>query len=108
MRNEYQEYFLSSDPKEIEQERKKRSALISLFPKTLGKEDKTIYVLLNNDNSVTDGSKGNDYNKHIVRKVRTEEESVLSCLTDSENKQLMKLLLKIKENMVEVCEKNKY
>ena len=63
MRNEYQEYFLSSDPKEIEQERKKRSALISLFPKTLGKEDKTIYVLLNNDNSVTDGSKGNDYNK---------------------------------------------
>lgn len=52
--------------------------------------------------------KGNDYNKHIVRKVRTEEENVLSCLTDSENKQLMKLLLKIKENMVEVCEKNKY
>lgn len=52
--------------------------------------------------------KGKDYNKHIVRKVRTEEENVLSCLTDSENKQLMKLLLKIKENMVEVCEKNKY
>ncbi len=52
--------------------------------------------------------KGKDYNRHIVRKVRTEEENVLSCLTDSENKQLMKLLLKIKENMVEVCEKNKY
>ena len=49
MKNEYQEYFLSIDPKEIEQERKKRSALISLFPKTSGKEDKTIYVLLNND-----------------------------------------------------------
>lgn len=52
--------------------------------------------------------KGKDYNKHIVKKVRNEEENVLSCLTDSENKQLMKLLLKIKENMVEVCEKNKY
>ena len=37
MKNNYQEFFLSSNPKEIEQAKKKRSALISLFPKRLGK-----------------------------------------------------------------------
>lgn len=49
--------------------------------------------------------KGINYNRVIVKKVRNEEEGVLSCLTESENRQLMKLLLKIKENMIEDCEK---
>ena len=39
MKNNYQEFFLSSNPKEIEQAKKKRSALISLFPKRLGEKD---------------------------------------------------------------------
>ena len=46
MRNDYQEFFRSSDPKEIEQAKKERSALISLFPKRLGTRDETQYVLL--------------------------------------------------------------
>ena len=46
MKNNYQEFFLSSNPKEIEQAKKKRSALISLFPKRLGTRDETQYVLL--------------------------------------------------------------
>ena len=49
MKNNYQEFFLSSNPKEIEQAKKKRSALISLFPKRLGEIDETTYVLLNEE-----------------------------------------------------------
>ena len=49
MKNNYQEFFLSSNPKEIEQAKKKRSALISLFPKRLGEKDETTYVLLNEE-----------------------------------------------------------
>ena len=49
MKNNYQEFFLSSNPKEIEQAKKKRSALISLFPKILGEKDETTYVLLNEE-----------------------------------------------------------
>ena len=52
--------------------------------------------------------KGINFTKHIVKKVRSTEEDILSCLTDGESRQLMKLLLKIKENMIEDCEKNKY
>ena len=62
MKNEYQEYFLSSDPKEIKQAMEERGELISLFPKSLGKEDKTIYALLNNDNSVIGVFRGANYN----------------------------------------------
>ncbi len=61
MKNNYQEFFLSSDPKEIEQARKKRHALISLFPKRLGKEDKTTYVLLNDYNSSSGVFKSKNY-----------------------------------------------
>ena len=49
MKNDSQEFFLSSNPKEIEQAKKKRSALISLFPKILGEKDETTYVLLNEE-----------------------------------------------------------
>ena len=49
MKNDYQEIFRSSDPEEIEQEKKKRSALISLFPKRLGIKDETQYVLLKDE-----------------------------------------------------------
>lgn len=62
MKNETQEFFLSSDPKEIKRAMKERGELISLFPKSLGKEDKTIYALLNNDNSVIGVFRGVNYN----------------------------------------------
>lgn len=61
MKNNYQEFFLSSDPKEIEQAIRKRGALISLFPNRLGKEDETTYVLLNDDNSVSRVFKSKNY-----------------------------------------------
>ena len=52
--------------------------------------------------------KGRKFNKYIVKKVREEEERILGCLTDAESKQLMKLLLKLKENILDDDEKNKY
>ena len=46
MDNSYEEFFYSEDPQEIEKEKKKRSALHSLFPNLMGgKNDKTNYVL---------------------------------------------------------------
>ena len=51
---------------------------------------------------------GREFNRIVVERVRCEEDNILKCLTDSESKQLMKLLLKIRENMVEDCEKNLY
>ena len=43
-----EEFFYSEDPQEIEKEKKKRSALHSLFPNLMGgKTDKTNYVLWN-------------------------------------------------------------
>lgn len=62
MKNDSQEFFLSSDPKEIKQAMEERGELISLFPKSLGKEDKTIYALLNNDNSIIGVFRGVNYN----------------------------------------------
>lgn len=61
MKNNYQEFFLSSNPKEIEQAKKKRSALISLFPKRLGEKDETTYVLLNDYNSSSGVFKSKNY-----------------------------------------------
>ena len=61
MANENQEFFRSSDPKEIEQAIRKRGALISLLPNRLGKEDETTYVLLNDDNSVSRVFKSKNY-----------------------------------------------
>ena len=52
--------------------------------------------------------KGREFNRIVVERVRMEEDEILKCLNDTENKQLMKLLLKIRENMVEDCEKNPY
>jgi DNA-binding MarR family transcriptional regulator len=50
--------------------------------------------------------KGRSYNRYIIKKVLKEEERALECLSDSENKQLHRLLLKIRENLVEDSEKN--
>ena len=48
MDNSYEEIFYSENPQEIEKEKKKRSALHSLFPNLMGsKADKTNYVLWN-------------------------------------------------------------
>ena len=48
MDNSYEEFFYSEDPQEIEKEKKKRSALHSLLPNSMGgKADKTNYVLWN-------------------------------------------------------------
>ena len=52
--------------------------------------------------------KGKNYNQYIVKKVRREENLILDCLTEAESRQLMKLLLKLKENILEDSEKNKY
>ncbi len=51
---------------------------------------------------------GREFNRIVVERVRSEEDDILKCLSDTETKQLMKLLLKIRENMVEDCEKNPY
>ena len=47
MKNDFEEYFYSDNLQEIENERKKRNALISMFPNLMGNEDKTKYVLRN-------------------------------------------------------------
>ena len=48
MENNYEEFFYSEDPQEIEKEKNKRSILHSLLPNLMGgKEDKTNYVLRN-------------------------------------------------------------
>lgn len=52
--------------------------------------------------------KGKSYNRYIIKKVIKEESEALECLTDTESKQLMRLLAKIKENLIEDNEKNKY
>lgn len=42
MENNYEEFFCSEDPQEIEKEKNKRSILHSLLPNLMGgKEDKT-------------------------------------------------------------------
>ena len=43
------EFFYSNNPEEIEKEKKKRKALHSLFPNSMGAEDKTNYVLLSDN-----------------------------------------------------------
>lgn len=50
MDNNYEEFFYSEDPQEIEKEKKKRNVLHSLFPNLMGgKEDRTNYVLKENN-----------------------------------------------------------
>ena len=51
-----------------------------------------------------------EYNNLILKYMgaRLGEDNILECLSEGESKQLMKLLLKIRENMVEDCEKNPY
>lgn len=43
------EFFISDNPEEIEKEKKKRQALHSFFPHSMGSEDNTRYVLLGNN-----------------------------------------------------------
>ena len=52
--------------------------------------------------------KGSAYNKYIVKRVRDIENNALSCLSDNETKQLVRILLKLKDNIIEDNEKNKY
>ena len=70
-----EEFFYSEDPQEIEKEKKKRSALHSLFPNLMGgKTDKTNYVLQKNKtdsnthnwNIEPDSSKNNRKNDTTV------------------------------------------
>jgi hypothetical protein len=50
MEKNYEEFFYSEDPQEIEKEKKKRNILHSLFPNLMGgKEDRTNYVLKENN-----------------------------------------------------------
>ena len=43
------EFFISDNPEEIEKEKKKRQALHSFFPHSMGSEDNTRYVFLGNN-----------------------------------------------------------
>lgn len=52
--------------------------------------------------------KGSTYNKYIVKKVKEVENNALKCLTDNESRQLMRILLKLKDNIIGENEKNKY
>ena len=52
--------------------------------------------------------KGKSYNRFIFKKVIFEEENALNCLSDSESKQLMRLLLKVKEHLIDENEKIQY
>ena len=62
MENNYEEFFCSEDPQEIEKEKNKRSILHSLLPNLMGgKEDKTNYVLRNYG---TGNNKSNDNITH--------------------------------------------
>ena len=76
MKNNYEEFFYSEDPKEIEKERKKRSASHSFFPNLMGgKEDRTNYVLQKNktDNSTINWSIAADSSKNNRKKDVTVE-----------------------------------
>ena len=52
--------------------------------------------------------KGKDYNRYIVSRVRKEEVAVLQCLTEAENKQLFRLLARLREHMIDEREKSKF
>ena len=81
---------------------------------TLQRLEKDGYICRKNDSydlrsvRVYFTEQGREFNRIVVERVRYEEDNILKCLTDNESKQLMKLLLKIRENMVEDCEKNPY
>ena len=52
--------------------------------------------------------KGKDYNRYIVSRVRKEEVAVLQCLTEAENKQLFRLLARLREHMIDERENSKF
>lgn len=81
---------------------------------TLQKLEKYGYVERKHDNydmravRVYLTEKGKSYNKLIIKKVISAEENALKSLSDAEAKQLMRLLLKIREDIVENTENNKF
>lgn len=53
---DYEEFYISDDPQDIERERKKRNSLLSMFPLlTGGGKDRTKYVI-SNDSTANSGS----------------------------------------------------
>lgn len=52
--------------------------------------------------------KGRSYNRLIIKKVIDTEEDAMMPLSDAETKQLMRLLIKLRENMLENSETNKF
>lgn len=74
---------------------------------TLQKLEKDGYVLRKPDNydlravRVYLSENGRAYNEIMVKKIRAQEKEVLKCLSESENKQLMQLLAKLKDNMID-------
>ena len=55
---DYEEFFISESQEEIDNERNKKHALMSIFPKRLGCVDHTRYVLLNNDKEKQESNSG--------------------------------------------------
>ena len=60
MSNETQEFFLGQNEQEVENERKKRRALIELFPYSMGDTDQTKYILRKDGNTNRNESFGSD------------------------------------------------
>ena len=52
--------------------------------------------------------KGKEHNQYIISKVKKEEIAVLKSLSEAENKQLFRLLGKLREYMIEDNENNKF
>ena len=79
---------------------------------TLQKLEKDGYIIRSPDNydlramRVYLSNKGKKYNEYIINKVRTEENAILECLTQSESRQLLSLLNKIKQKMISDLQKN--
>ncbi len=81
---------------------------------TLQKLEKHGYVVRQHDNydmrsvRVYLTEKGKSHNQFIIKKVTKSEARAMDSLTDAEAKQLMRLLLKIKEDIAESTETNKF
>ncbi len=81
---------------------------------TLQKLEKHGYVGRRHDNydmrsvRVYLTEKGKSYNQFIIKKVTKSETRAMDSLTEAEAKQLMRLLLKIKDGIAESTETNKF
>ncbi len=60
MANEIQEFFLGQNEQEIEDERRRKRALIHYFPNSMGNTDQTKYILRKDGNTNRNESSGSN------------------------------------------------